>query len=309
MRGLHLFPSSLNVDFSDYSTELYCERLAYQLIHQNPLEWKTMEDVFLYFQQWILTTETCPISLQDNISEDATNRLLLWFNSQSTDDRLYVIGERVFHVSPIRSALLSECIILFKELMFTQVQNHNVSVFVSEEQVLSLLDAIERRFDTALSADPFRPSFSDKLITWTWSSDSVDIRQRPECLATRVELFDFVNLVACAASALQQDNQLLLLLHERVVELQQVDSSQHIRQEREEWAQRERETQTRRVKEVVKRYCEQFGEEDAIAFLVRERWALTLQCLRDVVTMSRVDELTNITYRQVNEELKERNWW
>ena len=100
------------------------------------------------------------------------------------------------------------------------------------------------------------------------SSDSVDIRQRPECLATRVELFDFVNLVACAASALQQDNQLLLLLQERVVELQQVDSSQHIRQEREEWAQRERETQTRRVKEVVKRYCEQFGEEDAIAFLV-----------------------------------------
>ena len=104
-----------------------------------------MEDVFLYFQQvtapfpfhpqWIPTTETCPISLQvllfllshrqQTISEAATNQLLLWFNSQSTDDRLFVIGERVFHVSPIRSALLSECIVLFKELMFTHVQNQS----------------------------------------------------------------------------------------------------------------------------------------------------------------------------------------
>ena len=39
-------------------------------------------------------------------------------------------------------------------------------------------------------------------------------------------------------------------------------------EEREDWAQRERTTQTQRVKEVVKRYCEQLGEEDAIAFLV-----------------------------------------
>ena len=100
------------------------------------------------------------------------------------------------------------------------------------------------------------------------SSDVPDIRQRPECLSSRVELFDFVNLVACAASALQQDNQLLLLLHERVVELQSVDGSQRIAQEREDWAQRERTTQTQRVKEVVKRYCEKLGEEDAIAFLV-----------------------------------------
>ena len=51
----------------------------------------------------------------------------------------------------------------------------------------------------------------------------------------------------------------------------------------------------------------------------RERWALTLQCLRDVMMMSRVDELTSMsnceegvksrTYRQVADELKERNWW
>lgn len=51
----------------------------------------------------------------------------------------------------------------------------------------------------------------------------------------------------------------------------------------------------------------------------RERWVLTLQCLRDVMMMSRVDELTSMsnweegvksrTYRQVADELKERNWW
>lgn len=144
--------------------------------------------------------------------------------------------------------------------------------------MLSLLDSIERRFNTSLAADPFHPSRSDKLITWTCpivlplfisgSADSTDIRQRPECLSNRVELFDFVNLIACAASALQQDNQLLLLLHERVVELQSVDGSQRMCQEREDWAQRERTTQTQRVKEVVKRYCEKLGEEEAIAFLV-----------------------------------------
>ena len=106
------------------------------------------------------------------------------------------------------------------------------------------------------------------LCSTAGSSTTPDIRQRPECLSTRVELFDFINLIACAASALQQDNQLLLLLHQHVVESQLVEGSQRRSHEREEWTQREQETQTQRVNEVVKRYCEDLSEEEAIDFLV-----------------------------------------
>lgn len=59
---------------------------------------------------------------QEPISEDRVNSFLIWLFRQSPDNRLFVIGERCFQVSPISSALLSECMEYFKEAM--QVRTH-----------------------------------------------------------------------------------------------------------------------------------------------------------------------------------------
>ena len=48
---------------------------------------------------------------------------LLWFNYQSQDRRLFAIGEHVFHVSPISTALLSEGLEYFKKAMHVRTFN------------------------------------------------------------------------------------------------------------------------------------------------------------------------------------------
>lgn len=49
---------------------------------------------------------------------------LCWFNQQSMNDhRLFVIGEYIFHVSPISTALLSEGLEYFKKAMHIRTYN------------------------------------------------------------------------------------------------------------------------------------------------------------------------------------------
>lgn len=77
------------------------------------------------------------------------------------------------------------------------------------------------------------------------------------------------------SSQINQDNQLLLLLHKHVVVFDTVEGSKLLAKEKEEAKKLELENNRERVRKFVKDYCEVLSEEDAIAFLVVCRWMMS----------------------------------
>lgn len=46
----------------------------------------------------------------------------------------------------------------------------DIQLDLTKKRVLGLLDEIEQQFDIVLTADPFKPSFEDHLISWKCES-------------------------------------------------------------------------------------------------------------------------------------------
>lgn len=94
------------------------------------------------------------------------------------------------------------------------------------------------------------------------------ISTRPELQSSFLQPFDFLLLIATASSQLRQDNQLLLLLHRHVIELETAEGQAILAEEREQAHKEELETLRNRVDQFIDEYCALLSDEDAIAFLL-----------------------------------------
>ena len=98
--------------------------------------------------------------------------------------------------------------------------------------------------------------------------NALPIYQRPELQSSHLDPFDFISLIAVVSSQVDQDNQLLLLLHKHVVVFDTVEGSRMLAKEKEEAKELELQNNRERVKKFMMEYCEVLGEEEAIAFLI-----------------------------------------
>ena len=140
-----------------------------------------------------------------------------------------------------------------------------------------MIEHIEKRFDVELNDQGFVPSFYDRFVTMRCNGASfdlckgrpelLDIRSRAELQKDRVEIFELINVIAVIASQLNQDNNLLILIHDEVTEMQSFTGKQQIQEQRRAWEQQERERKKQSMMKVLEEYCAPLSDEEVLDFL------------------------------------------
>ena len=100
------------------------------------------------------------------------------------------------------------------------------------------------------------------------SATNTEIQNRKELMSEYINIFDFVDIIAAAASQLHQDNQLLLLIHKHVTEMQTTDGKRQLEAEREEQRQKYISVNQQRAREIIQEYCKELSDDDVINFLL-----------------------------------------
>ena len=128
-----------------------------------------------------------------------------------------------------------------------------------------------------LNDQGFVPSFYDRLVTMRCIGASfdlrkgkpelLDIRSRAELQKDRIEIFELINVIAVIASQLHQDNNLLILIHDEVTEMQSLTGKQQIQAQRRAWEQQERERKKQSMMKVLEEYCAPLRDEEVLDFL------------------------------------------
>ena len=128
-----------------------------------------------------------------------------------------------------------------------------------------------------LNDQGFVPSFYDRLATMRCNGASfdlckgkpelLDIRSRAELQKDRIEIFELINVIAVIASQLHQDNNLLILIHDEVTEMQSLTGKQQIQAQRRAWEQQERERKKQSMMKVLEEYCAPLSDEEVLDFL------------------------------------------
>lgn len=95
----------------------------------------------------------------------------------------------------------------------------------------------------------------------------MDIRNRPELQKDRIEIFELVNLIAVIANQLNQETNLLLLIHEEITEMQSMTGKQQIEEQRQAWKQQERERKKQYMVKMLEEYCAPLPDEEVLDFL------------------------------------------
>ena len=95
----------------------------------------------------------------------------------------------------------------------------------------------------------------------------LDIRSRAELQKDRIEIFELINVIAVIASQLHQDNNLLILIHDEVTEMQSLTGKQQIQAQRRAWEQQERERKKQSMMKVLEEYCAPLRDEEVLDFL------------------------------------------
>ena len=94
------------------------------------------------------------------------------------------------------------------------------------------------------------------------------IRERKELKSECIDVFDFVDVIAVVASQLHQDNQLLLVIHKHVIEMQTTDGKRQLEVEREEQRQKDIISNHQLAQEIIREHCEGLSENEVIDFLL-----------------------------------------
>ena len=128
-----------------------------------------------------------------------------------------------------------------------------------------------------LNDQGFVPSFYDRLVTMRCIGASfdlrkgkpelLDIRSRAELQKDRIEIFELINVIAVIANQLHQDNNLLILIHDEVTEMQSLTGKQQIQAQRRAWEQQERERKKQSMMKVLEEYCAPLSDEEVLDFL------------------------------------------
>ena len=74
--------------------------------------------------------------------------------------------------------------------------------------------------------------------------------------------------MAAVASQLHQDNQLLLVIHKHVVQMQTTDGKRQLKVEREEQRQKDIHANRQLAQEIIREHCEGLSENEVIDFLL-----------------------------------------
>lgn len=81
-------------------------------------------------------------------------------------------------------------------------------------------------------------------------------------------MFEFVDLMACIASQVKEDNQLLLLIHDDVVHMQTNEGKELLLKKREELKAKEKEDVKEKEEQVIRDYCKDKTEWQILSFLL-----------------------------------------
>ena len=81
-------------------------------------------------------------------------------------------------------------------------------------------------------------------------------------------MFEFVDLMACIASQVKEDNQLLLLIHDDVVHMQTNEGKELLLKKREELKAKEKEDAKEKEEQVIRDYCKDKTEWQILSFLL-----------------------------------------
>ena len=74
-------------------------------------------------------------------------------------------------------------------------------------------------------------------------------------------------MIAVIASQLNQDNNLLILIHDEITEMQSLAGKQQIQEQRQAWKQQERERRKQNMMKVLEEYCAPLTDEEVLDFL------------------------------------------
>ena len=91
----------------------------------NNMQWipDKLDDAEMVFKELQNVGNDDRMIIQNEYAMSSIYSFLLWFSYQSQDRRLFAIGEYVFQVSPISTALLSEGLEYFKKAMHVRTYN------------------------------------------------------------------------------------------------------------------------------------------------------------------------------------------
>ena len=100
------------------------------------------------------------------------------------------------------------------------------------------------------------------------NNTNAGIRERKELKSECIDVFDFVDVIAAVASQLHQDNQLLLVIHRHVIEMQTTDGKRQLEVEREEQRQKDNIANHQLAQDIIREHCEGLSEYEVIDFLL-----------------------------------------
>lgn len=92
------------------------------------------------------------------------------------------------------------------------------------------------------------------------NNTNAGIRERKELKSECIDVFDFVDVIAAVASQLHQDNQLLLVIHRHVIEMQTTDGKRQLEVEREEQRQKDNIANHQLAQDIIREHCEGLSE-------------------------------------------------